>query len=69
MSITKLEEDVLPASPLLSSSVERVQLSPHVVPESRVAIATQPVIELLKNPGSALAIAHQFQAFANVEDA
>jgi hypothetical protein len=66
--ITKLEEDVLPASPLVSSSVERVQLSRHVVPESRVAIATPPVIGRLEKTGSALAIALQFQVLANVED-
>jgi hypothetical protein len=57
MPITNLENAVLPASPLVSSSVERIQLSRHVVPKSRVAIATPPVIGLLKEPGSALAIA------------
>jgi hypothetical protein len=57
MPITNLENAVLPASPLVSSSVERIQLSRHVVPKPRVAIATPPVIGLLKEPGSALAIA------------
>src|ERR1700757_2335161 len=49
-----VEADVLPASPLVSSTVDWIQPSRHVVPKSRVAIATQPGIGLLKKPGLGL---------------
>src|SRR4029077_11513503 len=49
-----VEADFLPASPLVSSTVDWIQPSRHVVPKSRVAIATQPVIGLLKKPGLGL---------------
>jgi hypothetical protein len=52
MPFTNLEADVLPASPLASSTVDWIQPSRHVVPKSRVAIATQPVHRgLLKKTG------------------
>jgi hypothetical protein len=54
-----LETDLLPASPLVSSTVDWIQLSRHVVPKSRVAIATQAVHrDWWRKPGSALAIAY-----------
>jgi hypothetical protein len=55
LCIRNVDADVLPASPLVSSTVDWIQPSPRVVFKSRVAIATQPVIGLLKKPGSALA--------------
>jgi hypothetical protein len=57
MPSTNLDEDVVASIASGFISVERIQLSRHVVPKSRVAIATQPVIGLLKKPGSALTIA------------
>jgi len=50
-----VDADVLPASPLVSSTFDWIQPSRHVVLKSRVGIATQPVIRLLKKPGSTLA--------------
>jgi hypothetical protein len=48
------DADVLPASPLVSSTVDWIQPSRHVFPKSRVAIATQPGIGLLNKPGLGL---------------
>jgi RNA polymerase sigma-70 factor (ECF subfamily) len=63
MPFTNLEADVLPSSPLVSSAVDWIQLSRHVVPQSRVAIATQAVHrDWWRKQGSALAIAEPIPA-------
>jgi len=57
MPFANLEEDRFLSITLVSPNFDSMQFWRHVALKSRVAIATLPVIGLLKKPGSALAIA------------
>jgi hypothetical protein len=68
MPITNLE-DVLPTLPLVSSVADWIHLWRHIVPASRVDIATQAPRGPLKKMGISLGEGVAIQAFATATNA